>query len=173
MIGGNLQISETMTMSVFSSIRAKLLQRVLCLLLCVCAWDGPVPILHTHDSLRVIGLLNQHLSSHHCTSVSVHSFGLHWHFAPIRDIYGSGLPNSKSESDGSDIAVFACVCAGLHSSQIQTSMFSAPSMVVMDLEGRRSGTAFRRPSLISGPRSFLVTRLQGVSMQQITLAYVV
>ncbi len=168
-----LQFVEKITMSVLSPIRARLLQRVLCLLLCVCSWEGPVPILHTHESLRLLGLLNQHLSSHHCTSVSVDIWGIHWHFVPVRDIYGAFGPNGEPEADSSDVACFACVCAGLQTSQMQAIVASVPSAFVMAAGGQCSGTAHRRALLMSVARSFLVTRIQGVSMQKITMACVV
>lgn len=168
-----LQFVEKMTMSVFSSTRARLLQRVLCLLLCVCSWEGPVPILHTHESLRLLGLLSQHLTSHHGPSVSVDSSGVHWHFALVRDIYGNCSPNGEPETDGSDVAVFACVCAGLQTGQMQAVVASVPSTFVPDAGGLCSGTSYCRPLLMSVARSFLVTRIQGGTMQQITMAYVV
>lgn len=160
-------------MSAFSFIRARLLQRVLCLLLCVCSWGGPVPILHSHESLRLMGRLDQHLSVYHRSSLSLDSTGLHWHFASLRDIYGNDGPNGKSEADGSDIAVFACVTAGLRASRMPPAVASGLVNSLMDARLSFSGTPSGRATADNGPRSFLVTRLQSVSMQQITMAYVV
>jgi hypothetical protein len=103
----------------------------------------------------------------------VDASGIHWHFAPVRDIYGTFGPNGEDEADGWDVACFACVCAGLQPGQIQAFVPPVPSAFVMDAGGRWSGTAHRRPLLLSVARSFLVTRIQGVSMQQITMACVV
>jgi hypothetical protein len=167
------QFVEKVTMSVFCPTRARLLQRVLCLLLCVCSWEGPVPILHTHESLRLSGLLNQHLLAHHSTSVSVDPAGVHWHFVLVRDIYGNFSPHGKSEADDSDVAVFACVCAGFQTSKGLASVESVSTTVVMDTSGSCSGSPCCRPLAMIVPGSFLVTRMQGVSMQQITMAYIV
>jgi hypothetical protein len=103
----------------------------------------------------------------------VDASGIHWHFAPVRDIYGTFGLNGEPEADGSDVACFACVSAGMQTSQMQAVVASVPSAFVMDAGGLCSGTAYRRPLSMSVARSFLVTRIQGVSMQQITMACVV
>ncbi len=41
------------------------LQQVVCLLICVCAWRGPVPVLHDHHAMTDLELQNRHTQTFH------------------------------------------------------------------------------------------------------------
>jgi hypothetical protein len=48
-----------------SSINHRTFQQVLCLLICVCAWRGPVPVLHDHDAVKSSELQTRHAQAFH------------------------------------------------------------------------------------------------------------
>lgn len=57
-----------------------ILHRAVCLLLCLTAWSGPLPVMHTHLGLSGSSL-QQHLSRYHDSSDEQDSHGVHWHLA--------------------------------------------------------------------------------------------
>lgn len=71
-----------------------ILQQVLCLLLCMSAWRGPVPMVHHHDALTDPVLLEQHQHTYHaqcCDCCDEGLTGIHWHFGFPKDLTGKTL----------------------------------------------------------------------------------
>ncbi len=73
------------------------MQRLICLLVCMCAWRGPVPVLHQHDLLQADSEnLARHMERFHsclpgCAEAQWAGNDWHWHFA---------LPSQPTEHDG-------------------------------------------------------------------------
>ena len=77
-------------------------RRLLCLLLALCLWRGPLPLCHLHaDSAESTGLagpsLTWHLQWFHPGTLSgSESFGWHWHFVLPGDADGDGQRDAES-----------------------------------------------------------------------------
>lgn len=78
------------------------IQRALCMLICVMAWDGPIPVLHHHGAGHSSEWLAHHCEMWHSDSEVT---GFHWHFARPRDL-GGRFPKSD-ESNPFDDCVFS------------------------------------------------------------------
>lgn len=94
-------------MSVIGRFSSRTAQQVLCLLLCVCTWRGPVPVLHNHASLPDAAHRQQHsLTCHVAVEASAVPPGetdWHWHFALWSDIGGTRGCDAEqltAEADG-------------------------------------------------------------------------
>ncbi len=96
------------------------LQQVVCLLICVCAWRGPVPVLHDHDALTDSGLQERHAQAFHDGQPIDEIVGLHWHLAFPEDLTGDQCPVRDEAT--SELSLFACASAALsfESSAAQT-----------------------------------------------------
>ena len=71
-----------------------ILQQVLCLLLCLSAWRGPVPMIHHHDALTDPVLLERHEEKFHadfCACNEHQCFGIHWHLGSAKELTGKTL----------------------------------------------------------------------------------
>ena len=160
-------------MTYFSTNQAKLLQRLMCLLLCVCSWNCPIPLLHNHESLRLSGLLPQHLSCFHRVCKGTESSGLHWHFATIRDIYGEGDTSQNVPADRVDEALLACAAART----LSAGMICCEAAWRGDAcrEGCFASTEVkvRTQQAPGGARTFLGTIHLDVSLRTLTCVYVI
>lgn len=85
------------------------LQQAICLLVCVCAWRGPVPVLHDHAALSDLELQSRHSHVFHDGLQTEAVVGLHWHLAFPEDVTGEESP-ARDEST-SDLPLFACASA--------------------------------------------------------------
>lgn len=81
------------------------LQQVMCLLLCLAAWRGPMPVLHDHATSSNGGQLQEHCLNFH-GECDADCHGLHFHFAMPRDVYGDSCPDSDETIP--EITTFAC-----------------------------------------------------------------
>jgi len=81
-------------------------QQVLCLLICVCAWRGPVPVLHDHDDVRSSELQIRHAETFHDNQQLDAIVGLHWHLGFPEDITGEKCP-ARDETTP-ELPLFAC-----------------------------------------------------------------
>jgi len=61
---------------------------LLCLLLCVISWNGPLPLLHVHEAYSDGSALRQHLNKFHSGSDLKVLPGVHWHFAYMDELRG-------------------------------------------------------------------------------------
>jgi hypothetical protein len=79
----------------FAHLISKAFQRrIISLLLLVMAWNGPVPILHNHDTCSNNFVLHRHIEKFHSGVTDVALAGAHWHFAFVDDLMGDLLPGS-------------------------------------------------------------------------------
>lgn len=97
-----------------------MLHQVICLLLCVSAWRGPIPVVHDHGWLNSSNLLDQHEQRFHCDDDGCFCSGLHWHLAFPEDVTGRELP--ERDRTAPELAVFACAVASLPSSDAAIAM---------------------------------------------------
>ncbi|MCA9009368.1 MAG: hypothetical protein KDB01_06460 [Planctomycetaceae bacterium] len=84
-------------------------QQAICLLVCLCAWRGPVPVLHDHAALSDLALQSRHSQKFHDGLCVEAVIGLHWHLAFPEDITGEQCPG-RDESP-SELPLFACASA--------------------------------------------------------------
>ncbi len=84
-------------------------QQVLCLLICVCAWRGPVPVLHDHDAVKSSELQTRHAQAFHGGQPINEINGLHWHLGFPEDITGENCP-ARDEATP-ELPLFACTTA--------------------------------------------------------------
>ena len=84
-------------------------QQVICLLVCVCAWRGPVPVLHDHQALTNSALQDRHARAFHVGQPVDELTGLHWHFGFPEDVTGEKCPVRDEAT--SDLSLFACASA--------------------------------------------------------------
>ena len=84
-------------------------QQVLCLLICISAWRGPVPVLHDHDAVRSSELQIRHAQTFHDHQQLVEIVGLHWHLGFPEDITGEKCP-ARDEATP-ELPLFACTTA--------------------------------------------------------------
>ena len=94
-------------MSVIGRFQSRTAHQFLCLLLCVCTWRGPVPVLHNHASLPDAAHQLQHSLTCHDAAIDFSAENIstdwHWHFALWSDIGGSrscGAEQLAAEADG-------------------------------------------------------------------------
>ena len=117
-----------------------MLHQVFCLLLCLSAWRGPVPVLHDHGWLSSSEELDKHQRRFHDDNRCGICAGLHWHLAFPEDVTGRELP--ERERTAPELAVFACAVASLPSDDAAANEFMfgfehSPGLccVVADLHG--------------------------------------
>ncbi len=84
-------------------------QQVLCLVICVCAWRGPVPVLHDHDAVKSSELQTRHAQAFHNGQRIDETVGLHWHLGFPEDITGEKFP-ARDEATP-ETSLFACSSA--------------------------------------------------------------
>lgn len=113
----NLPGSRLTPMSAPQPTQRGVLQQVMCLLLCLAAWRGPMPVMHDHASASDSGHLQEHCQNFH-GNCQADCCGLHFHFAMPRDVYGDSCPDSDDTIP--EITTFACA-AGTHELQLSPS----------------------------------------------------
>ena len=138
------------------------LQQVLCLLICVCAWRGPVPVLHDHDAVRGSELQTRHAQAFHNGQRVDEIVGLHWHLGFPEDVTGEKCP-ARDEAVP-ELTLFACATASnsfeltaVASLQLEFKALSASYLVSAEasLASRRADEpcAFLQPLLNELPLS--------------------
>jgi len=143
------------------------LQQVVCLLVCFCAWRGPVPVLHDHHALTGSGLQERHIEAFHDGQPIDEVVGLHWHLAFPEDLTDDQCPVRDEATP--ELPLFACASAALscESSDVQT----------MQLILRACTEHFVSDVVIlnhvplpctSRPRSFLQTLLSEIVLSEVT-----
>ena len=85
------------------------LEQALCLLICVCAWRGPVPVLHDHDGVRNSELQIRHAQAFHNGQRIDEIVGLHWHLGFPEDVTGEKCPARDDATP--ELPLFACATA--------------------------------------------------------------
>ena len=160
-------------MTLFSVNQANVLQRLMCLLLCVCSWNGPIPLLHNHETLRLSGQLPQHLQCFHRTCGSAETCGVHWHFASVRDIDGQGDVPSEDPSRRVDEALFACAGTGTRTAGL--NYCETAWRVDASLAGGFASTDVKVKTVLPprGARTYFGTIQQGVPLRTVTCVYVI
>lgn len=131
-------------MNRFFSQHHSMLHQVFCLLLCLSAWRGPVPVLHDHGWLDSSEQLDKHQQRFHDDGCYEICAGLHWHLAFPEDVTGRELP--ERDQTAPELAVFACAAASLPSDDAANETVCAFDhslalrSVVTDLHGLGSVT---------------------------------
>jgi hypothetical protein len=147
-------------------ISDKRMQRVFCLLLCVGAWRGPVPMLHDHQAMTNPGVRERHEQVFHGSSCE-ECGGLHWHFAFPED--GNGPPLPISDEVAPELAVFACAAAS-QSMESRDPGTTVELLAFADEALPRAACAdgLRKDQLKFRPKSFLASLLCDVRLTAIT-----
>ncbi len=81
-------------------------QQILCLLLCLSTWRGPVPMLHHHDAFQDSTQRERHEHQFHDEDCCQYS-GLHWHFGNPKDVTGREMLPGEDDQIPVDTASFA------------------------------------------------------------------
>ena len=143
------------------------LQQVLCLLICVCAWRGPVPVLHHHDAVRGSDLQNRHAQAFHNGQRFDEIIGLHWHLGFPEDVTGEKCP-ARDEAVP-ELTLFACATVSnsfestaAASLQLELNVQSAPCVVRI-----RAGAPLPSRGL-NAPCAFLQTLLSELPLSAVT-----
>ena len=133
-----------------------MLHQVFCLLLCLSAWRGPVPVLHDHGWLNSSEQLDKHQQRFHDDNLCEICAGLHWHLAFPEDVTGRELP--EREHTAPELAVFACAAASLPSGDALNEIVLAcdpnlcPCSLVADLHGLGSAIdEYRKNAVLCSP----------------------
>lgn len=143
------------------------LQQVICLLVCVCAWRGPVPVLHDHHALTDEGLQDRHAKAFHVGQPIEEIVGLHWHLAFPEDVTGEKCPLRDEAT--SELSLFACASA--------TASFELQDMSALRLALCASAECVVSRVVIpdaehqhtfNGPRSFLQTLFTSAPLSALT-----
>lgn len=96
-------------------------QRLLCGLLCVCSWRGPVPVAHHHDQLSSRqDMQRSHVAVFHAAAaapgeaqaVQADLNEWHWHFV-LPDSLPTDKPGTPAERAVPELLSLAC-CVALH-----------------------------------------------------------
>ena len=145
----------------------KTLQQVICLLISLCAWRGPVPVLHDHHALTDEALQNRHALVFHEGQSLDQIVGLHWHLAFPEDLNGDQCPVRDDAT--SELPLFACASAALcfesiEAQTMQLMLRACPEHVNSDVVIL---PRVPRPDT-TGPRSFLQTLLSEIPLSAVT-----
>ena len=126
------------------------LQQVFCLLICVCAWRGPVPVLHDHDAVRGSELQTRHAQAFHNGQRVDEISGLHWHLGFPEDVTGEKCPTRDEVAP--ELPLFACAAAAgsfeipaADSLQLELNALTAWSVVRVNDEASLSSRGFNAP----------------------------
>lgn len=143
------------------------LQQVLCLLICVCAWRGPVPVLHDHDAVKGAELQTRHAQEFHNGQQVVEIIGLHWHLGFPEDVTGEKCPSRDEITP--ELPLFACAAAAgsceitaAASLQLELNALTAPCFVCINDEGLLPSRGFNTPC------AFLETLLSELPLSAVT-----
>ena len=143
------------------------LQQVLCLLICVCAWRGPVPVLHDHDAVRGSELQIRHAQAFHNGQRVDEIIGLHWHLGFPEDITGEKCPPRDEAAPelslfASTAAVSSCEISAAASLQLKLNVLTAPYVVSESDEASSSSRG------LSARCAFLQTLLSELPLSAVT-----
>jgi hypothetical protein len=143
-------------MNRFFSQHHSMLHQVFCLLLCLSAWRGPVPVLHDHGWLGSSEQLDKHQQRFHDDGCCEVCAGLHWHLALPEDVTGRELPERSQTAP--ELAIFACAAASLPSDDVANEAACTVDFgcelcrAVNDLHGPGSVTdQYRKHAVLSSP----------------------
>lgn len=64
------------------------------MLMCAIAWDGPLPILHTHGAGHTEEWLARHCKVFHS---DIAESGFHWHFVRLKDLDGRNPSHQEDD----------------------------------------------------------------------------
>ena len=167
-------VSESFSMIIPMASKHTIMQQVLCLLLCMSAWRGPVPMFHHHDALTDPVLLEQHQHAYHgqCCGCCHEGFtGIHWHFGFPKDLTGKTL--LPEDQIPVDIAAFASASVNgaqcTDSDLIASVAFHACGMLcATDFDSQR----FNR-SAIGERQNFLASMLTTAPLLSVTGVWIV
>lgn len=143
-------------------------QQILCLLLCLSTWRGPVPMLHHHDAFQDSTQRERH--EHHFHELECrHCSGLHWHFGNPKDVTGREMLPGEDDHVPVDTASFAS------SSIILTQVLQSGLMFPLS-DGMSSvidsvGTIHRDPKTVKSlrtPGTFLASLLVDAPLVAVT-----
>ncbi|MEZ6061771.1 MAG: hypothetical protein R3C19_15595 [Planctomycetaceae bacterium] len=110
-------------------------QRLLCLLLCVCAWRGPVPIVHHHESLRNSAVrYARHIAAFHECPEDGCDNKWHWHLA-----MPDQPPNDDDEASWPEVPVDLTAAFAVVTAQSSGNM-AAPDL---DMDDQISAALYR------------------------------
>ena len=146
---------------------SRTLQQSICLLVCVCAWRGPIPVLHDHQAMSNPELRAQHAQTFHEGRDVDEITGLHWHLGFPEDLTGEECP-IRDES-APELPLFACsvITSSLESGETETfqlvitaSMDSSFQVILVDDHAEHRAT--------NAPRSFLETLLNESPLSAVT-----
>lgn len=142
-------------------------QQVLCLLICVCAWRGPVPVLHDHDAVKNSELQTRHAQAFHDGQQIQSIVGLHWHMGFPEDVTGEECP-ARDEATA-ELPLFACASAAnsdqitaATSLQLEFNALNAPQFILVEID------ASLRSRSAGQPRAFLQTLLSELPLSAVT-----
>ncbi len=140
---------------------------MICLLVCVCAWRGPVPMVHDHEILTNSAFQHEHSATFHEGREFTEIVGLHWHLAFPVDMTGEESPTRDQASP--ELPLFACASAAQCcesgtslSNQLTLRAFDTELDSAADIEGVAS-----LPDA-SHPQSFLQTLLSELPLSAVT-----
>ena len=148
------------------------LQRVVCLLICVCAWRGPVPVLHDHHAMTNSELQHRHSRAFHDGQQIDEIAGLHWHLAFPEDVAGDQCPVQDEAT--SELPLFACASAVLsfESAEAQTMQLTL-RVCTEDFVSDVVILKHAPPQPATEPRTFLQTLLCKTPLSAVTGACLV
>lgn len=142
------------------------LQQVLCLLICVCAWRGPVPVLHDHDAVMSSEMQTRHAQAFHNGQRIDEIVGLHWHLGFPEDVTGEKCP-ARDEATP-ELPLFACAAASLYeisaAAAVQLEMNASSALCVVSA-GAEASFSSRG---LSEPCAFLQTWLSELPLSAVT-----
>lgn len=143
------------------------LQQIICLLVCVCAWRGPVPMVHDHESRANSQFQHEHSAVFHEGREFAEIVGMHWHLAFPVDITGEQSPARDEASP--ELPLFACAsatqcCESATSLSMQLTLrgFDTELESFADIEGVASLPG------VSQPQSFLQILLSELPLSTVT-----
>ena len=143
------------------------LQQVLCLLICVCAWRGPVPVLHDHDAVKGSEFQTRHAQAFHNGQRIDEVVGLHWHLGFPEDVTGEECP-ARDEA-APELTLFACATAATSlevsaaaSFRLELNATNAPYVISAWDEASLSSRG------LSAPCAFLQTLLGKLPLSVVT-----
>jgi len=156
------QPSMIATMTDHSPNLSRIGSRLLCLLLCVTAWRGPLPLLHDHDAMANWSARNAHSVQFHA-DCSTLCEGLHWHFGFPEDVHGTELPGDQMPPE---LSLFASILA-LQVSELAVSWNPTEDSLPETLDFI-AGPASGVPTASASCSTFLSSLLKGSTLATFT-----
>jgi hypothetical protein len=150
------------TMTDHSLNMSRIGSRLLCLLLCVTAWRGPLPLLHDHDAMADLSARTAHSVQFHADN-SITCQGLHWHFGFPEDVHGAELPADQMPPE---LSLFASVLA-LQVTELTLPWNSDDDSLSETLDGA-PGRALGVPASSASCSTFFSSLLNGSALATFT-----